>query len=365
MVEQTSAVRRGEPTILRFVASDVVQAADNQRPCDHGLSAEMTLAEFYERYVKPIVLEPRGAAERNLKQFDESLRYWRTFTGDPPLQRIDEWVCAAFVAGVSRMPGRRGPRLAPNTIRKHCTQLQRLLDLAGPRSRQNRSGRGLLDDVPYLERPPQEHHEPEDVFTIEELSAWLDACRHAKRPRIPGLRPPVFWRSLVKFIYNVGTRIKTTILLEWSMVDGDVLRVPPRLRGRPDIYKGNTGKTFTLNEAARDALAAVRTADKRLFPWPLRARSIDSTLSYVQKVRRELLALTDIPPQRRFGFHGIRRLTATELAGDNPLVAQKQLGHTAMAVTRDSYVARRVVEKSLGRLRQPKTGGDDRQMRLF
>jgi len=330
---------------------------------EHRLSPAMTLREFYDRYVRPVILAARNARPRNLDAYAQSLRYWERFTGNPPLEAIDEYVCAEFVRKVSRLPGRDPARnVSPNTVRKHCTHLQRLLDLAGPKTRTNRQGKGLLIDPPYLERPPKREEEPIEGITLEELEQFLAAARHARRPRIPGLTPWRFWRALSLFLANVGTRIETTILLEWSMLQDDVLHIPA------EIVKGNNAKRIRVNQAARDALLGVRTADRRIFPWPLRAKKMVYTLSDLQKVRRDILAQTEIPParQKQLGFHSFRRRLATELARVNPMVATNQLGHVGSEVTRKNYVAGSVATAVLETLPQPNTTlPTDRQLLLF
>jgi len=80
--------------------------------------------------------------------------------------------CAAmaYVEQLKRLPGLKADSLmGPNTIRKHCVQLQHVLDLAGPRGREQRTAQNLLEEVPYLERPSAWLKECEEVF--EELYA--------------------------------------------------------------------------------------------------------------------------------------------------------------------------------------------------
>ncbi len=223
--------------IEKMLKVRTVPASDGPKtalPPKGSLSRQMTLSQFYEAYYKPVRLEARGAAVRNIEAIEQSLGYWKRFTGDPPIEAIDELTTLAFLNGLGKLQGRnpRGPSsfgnrgdgrmlrtlgkypgglsaeklckasglrlggssfqfnlerlrregfvsgdrdgivltqtgrialaelgaektvpLSPNTIRKHCTHLQGILDRTGPRSREVRDGQGLLAEVPYLSRP--------------------------------------------------------------------------------------------------------------------------------------------------------------------------------------------------------------------
>jgi len=343
------------PALRLFVGDDPAPIAAPSSTVDppgdtKTLSPTMTLGEFYEAYVEPNVLRPRQIKQRTLDQYQQSLGYWQKLTSDPPLASIDGNACSEFVCRVAKLHGRDGEPISPNTVRKHCVHLQRVIDLAGPKRRACRMAAELLDSVPYLERPPKREEEVENVFTLDEISAWLEACKHAAVPQL-GVEPALWWRALIIWIYNVGTRIETTLLLEWSMIQGDELVVPAR------IIKGNNGKRFPLNEAALRAAESVRTANKRLFFWP-------HGHSWLQENRRRILAKTEIPPERRFGFHAVRKLLGTTLWEDDPAAAEKMLGHLGRDVTRRHYVHRKVVRKAIDKVPQPAIAADDPQLTL-
>ncbi len=335
-----------------------------------GLSAEMTLREFFREYALPCVLAARRAAPRNVQSYEESLRLWVLYTADPALGSIDNAVCASFSLLLAERRGKQGRPVSPNTVRKHLGAIQFLLDLAGPKligltgpgrrtNESKASGRGLfgLDKdgrprgTPYLEKPPKRHKPSEDVFTVEEISKWLAGCQYAKAPRkIPGLPPEKFWTALVFWNYNVGTRIGTTVAITYDMLDGDVLRVPA------EYLKGHNDQDFYVNAEARKVVEAIRTSDPRIFPWP-------HGMTYLHKVRRDLLAAAGLPKPRRFGFHGGRKCLCTELMQINSLAAQKAMGHLGIAMSRDAYTSRRIVAEAMKHLPQPVL--PTRQMRLF
>ena len=62
---------------------------------------------------------------------------------------------------VAALPGRKGQPISPNTIRKHCTQLQAVIVKAGPRSHEihRRRAQSLIPEVPFFEKP-RKHEKP-------------------------------------------------------------------------------------------------------------------------------------------------------------------------------------------------------------
>lgn len=358
------------PSLRIFVDADTRDRPDR---VSSGFSPAVTLTQFYERFVLPVVLRPKDTSPRTLDAYADTMRFWARLTGDPPLGEVDDYTAAAFVEALKSQPGRKGESLAADTVRKHCRQAQRLLNLAGPRSAANRralSRRGLfgLDaedglpiEPPLLAPPPAESIEVEDVFTLDEIRRWLDACGAAITPRVAGIPPGEWWRTLITYIYNTAVRIGTALAVTYSMHrldERDLLWV--HVSG--EAIKGRKAKRIYVNGPAAEAMRIVRRPGRELvWPWPHHR-------SHLDVCRRKLLAAAGIPPGRRFGFHALRKAACTEIAEHNPLVAQKQAGHAGMAMTRDHYVHRDVVAKTMERLPQPrrkKTKFDPRQMELF
>jgi len=335
-------------------------------------NAAWPLTLFWRAYARPICYEPKAAAPRTLQQIAESLRLWEALTGDPPLARITQATCAAFLRGLHQLPARRpnppadapyarwiatlaaaptpGPTMARNTVLKHARTIQRLLDLAGPRGRRNRSAADLLATVPWLDTPAADPATDCDPFTIDELAAWIAATATARYPSkaVTGILPGTWWRTLLLFLYNSGLRIGTALAARWSWLDstGSLLRVPAAGIKRRRV------KAFYLNTAARDALATIATpARALLWPFPGWPRSE----SYLRRRRLQLQAAAGLPPHRRLGFHAIRATAATaitELTGDLSL-AQLQLGHSSATVTANHYTALRRAARRLDDLPQP------------
>lgn len=342
-----------------------------------ALSPQQTLEGFFEGYVLPICLP--YAAPRNIKQYRESLGYWKRFSGDPTLAQLSQATeqvqpdgrrtrqyinarvaISRFVQQLRALPGRDGT-LAENTVRKHCVALQYILDRAAPAdARHNPDGAGMLPEAITIPKPGVVVNQVEDVFTLPEIGHWLDACKAAKSPkRLAGVSPPDFWRSLVVFAYNVGLRIDTivSVRFDWFSKDemGHWVQIPPR------AIKKKRGRAYYVNAWAWDAIEAIRTNRELVFEWR-------HEMGWLHETRRRLLAASGIAESRRFGFHGLRKACLSQAARINPMAASMIAGHSeGRNVTRDHYMHRSIMAECLDQLPQPVWGQNrsDRQTLLF
>jgi len=335
--------------------------------CDPEDRRDWTLPEFYERFVLPVCHEGKDRQPQTVRAYRGSLKLWAQITGNPPLRQIDDVTCADFAKAVSQRAGLKGAaKVSPNTVIKHCTQLQFCLDKAGPRSRGNRLGQNILPEPPYLVRP-KGRHRLRDRFTLDEITAWLDVLpTTATLPRsMRGIEPPRWWRGLIRFVYNSALRIDSAIEArrEWIEVRAKRGQPPEHWLCLPaEATKPRQPLQVYLNQSARLAIEMVpRSEDGRIFAFP----GWPSSQSWLQELRRRQLAeipTTILPEDRRLGFHGLRRATLHWLAERNPLVARKVAGHSGGDVLADHYVGADVVIPLLERLPQP---GPARQGMLF
>lgn len=312
-----------------------------------GLSAEHTLKEFYFAFVRPNCLQAKGAATRNLAEYDTSLKYWAELTGDPPLSQIDDTVTGAFLLELQQQSGKKKPaKMRKTTIRKHCRHLQYCLDRAGPRSRDSRQGQNLIGSVPFLERPRAARNHVIKNFTLPEISAILKNCDGLLWPVLDWVAAPVWWRSLITLAYNTGLRIGTLLELrfDWLRVDelGSWVDVPDW------AYKTEEARSFYLNRWALAAIEAMGTPYQGpIFSWPY-----DQT--WLHKVRRKLFAQAGLSSMRSDGngFHGLRKAFVTELTKINAAAAKMAAGH-ARDITIDYYTAQIVMVEAMNQLPQP------------
>lgn len=190
------------------------------QPERSGLSPQMTLSEFFA-HVRRYQLATRR--DRYLDSLKGAVDRWVEYTGDPPLEEIDQDVCATFAAALKSRTWRGRP-IGKRTRARFCRETQILLDLAAPRDRHN--PRAVLDgglfgvdqfgyprSAPWLEKPRLGKLRAKPGYTLAELEAILDGCSAAT---VPGSDPPQWWWQLFVWEWNVGTRIGTTLAIEWS-----------------------------------------------------------------------------------------------------------------------------------------------------
>jgi hypothetical protein len=330
-----------------------------------GPSLDWTVRQFLDGFVMPKYLRAKNRQPGTIKLYYQTVDLWEELTpGNPSLRRIEQEhsLCQDWVESLKERPGLKSEFLADNTIRKLCVHFQKILDLAGPKTRRSRNAAQLFVDVPYLERPDGTHESPDGDFTLEEIGMWLGVCHRApKSKNLFGQLPGRFHSSLVTFVYNTALRIDTTMTATWDMIGlkpdkPNWITIPPR------IYKGRQyGGEFYLNPHARAAIEAVRLPDSNLlFPW----RGWPTSQSWLQETRRRLLDMTDIREHRKFGYHGLRKACLTWLAARNPMVAKIVGGHRG-GITQEYYVNPKIVEELLDELPQPKPAMPDPQKLLF
>lgn len=320
----------------------------------HG---QMTLREFFEAYAQPICLAK--ADPRTLKEYATTIGFWERSTANPPLLRINDFAIAKF-RGWLEARKYRGRALDDYTVRKHLVNLQFILDRAGPRRHRDIPAARLLPEVPAVPKPKVWPEEVVDVFTLAEIAAFMDACRAATTPTKLAISPCFFWRSLWLFDYNTGLRPETLLLLRWEWLVEDEygwwLKIPAIAMKVPRAF------TCYVNPRAMAVLERLRVHKEPLiFPWNMKE-------SWLHNRRRAILAASSIPPERHFGFKGLRKALATELGKINPLAAQLQLAHsTGRSVTADHYTHKKVIAEAMQRLPQPPWHGDldGRQGLLF
>lgn len=325
------------------------------------LSPHMSLSQFYYGFFRPVILLAQRAAKRNVDQYDQSISYWARFTQDPPLCQIDDRMVGLFMESLVELPGKKaGEPISDNTIIKHCIHLQAVIDRAGPRGRtkSTRKAQRLIAEVPYFERPVKRDKLPEDDFTLAEITAILRACRGCETPRY--LKAPrereIWWRELLIGDFNLGLRIGSATRIEWARIRQDRTGWYATV-----VVKGRKEQRVYCNPAALQSFEFMRPITGHLphvWHWP-------HGQHWLQEQRRRILAEADIPPERRLGFHALRKAMCTHAAEINPMAATFQAGHTSEKTTRDSYVNRRIVATAMDQLPQPQRPQDERQQRLF
>jgi integrase len=311
-------------------------------PADDGgadPTAAWTVAEFFRGYFVPVCLAGRAAQPRTVREYATSVRLWTELSGDPPLAAIDEFVCARFVEQLRSQRGidRRGP-MSAETVRKHCLQLQMILDRAGPRLRRDAPTARLLAEVPYIPRPGRRPRQVAPMFAPAELAAIIErGCAIARAPRCAS-DPPRWWRALWRLAYLTGFRIGTLLRWEFSWLRGAAIEIPGH------AYKGGQPRTFPLSSETLAIIEELRAGGSaRLLPWP-------HSESYLHAWRRKILAAAGLPPERRLGFHAVRRLHGTTVYRISPVAGARSLGHRNIQTFERHYAAEELWREALEQL---------------
>jgi hypothetical protein len=354
------------------LAFRIFSAEESGSSSPNSPSPSWTLRQFVEWYVRPNYLAAKKRHPETFRCYDQVVRLWEELCpGLRTLREIeaDRRGCQAFVEKLKSRRGLKTSQISDNTVRKICTHAQKIFDLAGPINRNNRNAAQVMGNVPYLERPSAVREAPDGDFTLDEIGMWLGVCREAQSTgNLTGINQKRWWSCLVIFCYNTGLRIDTVMSATWDMVDRrrpDWITIPAR------IYKGRKhGGDFYLNAPARAAIESLRLRSKeRLFPW----RDWPASQGWLQECRRRMLARTDLPEHRRFGFHGLREALGTYLSSRNPMVASIVLGHKSMAAmqscfsatTRDFYANHQIVREYMDQVPQPIAREPNPQRLLF
>lgn len=359
--QQREFFANAQPQLGIFSGDDSsdVPCADQQRPPD--LWPGMTLTEFFDAYVLPDCLT--DAAEGTIKEYRQTLKYWRAFTGNPPLSSIDRHTIRVFRDELKQLPGRRkGETIAENSIHKHCVNVQFVLDRAGPQTRYHPQGAGLISDPPLVPKPPVVINEVRDNYSLAEISLILETCRLAKLPKRPGISARDWWESVIIFGYNVGLRPESLLLIEWDWLYTD--EHGTWVQVRPRSAKKKRGRAYFLNLHALAAIEVLRRTA------PVRGPKIfggDFHINTFHKWRREqLLNRSPLPVNRRLGMKGLRKAMITELSKINGTAAKIAAGHKGRDVTLDHYTNVVVYVEAAHKLPQPtKPTRIDPQRKLF
>jgi integrase len=308
-----------------------------------ALDGEMTLSKFYSTWYLPNRLH--DARARSKEGYVSATRQWKLLTGDPPVKAITTDTIVRFRDALSKMRGRKSDLpMSANSIRTYMRHVQILLDKLGPPGRGNRDGLGILERVPWA-KPPREVEGVPQIIPLEQFSDCIRATVVMKVPKVPGIKPPTWWRALLLVAWNTALRVGTLLTMRMDEIDWQNQRlVLPAGR-----MKSRRPMIVHLNGAAMEALQSIRTDRELVFPW----QSAQYGRTFYRHFH-ELQTAAGIPEKNQFGMHAIRKTVATLLWEASPAAAQFALGHTSNDVTKRCYVdGGALVARALDKLPQP------------
>lgn len=189
--------------------------------------------------------------------------------------------------------------------------------------------RRWTETYPDVDEAPTEKRNPV-AWTRDELARVIAATALARQP-MGGIPGPTWYRALLLVLWDTGERIGAILRAERSQLHGDTLLVPAAHR------KGKTrDMVYTLHPDTVAAIAAMGEPRAMLFPR-------DCTTETVANRWRACLKRAGLPHDRQHLFHCVRRSVAShaKAAGGD---ATALLDHSSSAITRDSYIDRRIVQ---------------------
>jgi integrase len=166
-------------------------------------------------------------------------------------------------------------------------------------------------------------------------------------PDIAGIAPAEWWRALIVVAYNTGLRRRALFSLRMDEIDwqGERLVLPP------ERLKSHRPQIIHLNATTLEHLRRIQGGRELIFPtkWHHEQQRFYPNFYRLQ-------ALAGVPSKDRFGLHVLRKTHGTLLWEQSPQAAQFSLGHTAMAITKASYIdGGPMVARAIDALPQPFT----------
>lgn len=327
------------------------------RPEVH-LSETMTVTEFFDLWLRPVILDTKEVTVTTTQKYTGSLAWWELITGNAPLGSVDDNLWAKFEAGLRSARFKRGELceelpLSPVTQAGHKRTIRTILQRAAQKQ--------LCRLPTMIIRSPRS--DKKAAFTVEaarKMIAYLCTASppasetppgpgRRKNPVYPLRMPPQWWKAILSGMFYTGLRISEVMSLRWGMLveraDGLYLDVPSDAVPK-------TGKAINIgvHDCLKEALAEIGPwdSDELIFSWP-------GHLTYFASCHGRLQKEAGIAPI--LSPHAFRRTHATEL-GKTFLTqaiaaAQAGLNHASSRTTEDHYLSdelRAMAVRSLPRL---------------
>lgn len=197
---------------------------ENQfRRIDPADASGWTLRQVFDS----VFLKRRALAAASVAGYLSSIRRWEIITGNLVMREIadpqfDLDVFAEYVRSkipVTRLDG-KSESMSAASANKEIRQIQSVLSICGPRTKNNRDGQGFLPETPLLRLFAEPEPTPRFIPLVE-LDAIYAACRVAAWPRedYAGIPPDLWWQSAVVYLSNCGSRTVDWLALKTDDVD--------------------------------------------------------------------------------------------------------------------------------------------------
>jgi integrase len=159
-------------------------------------------------------------------------------------------------------------------------------------------------------------------------------------PRVEGIPPGSWWRALISVICCTSIRVGQATACPMDAIDwkNRTLTLPPECS-----RKSLREECHPLHPVAIRDLLVIRGDREKLFPQPHA-----KTALYKQLYRLQTKA--EIPEERQFAFHCLRRTAITLIAKQSSAAAQMAAGHASFKTTVNHYLCQDVLSEAVDKM---------------
>ncbi|MEW4454556.1 tyrosine-type recombinase/integrase [Bremerella sp. JC817] len=280
------------------------------------------LRQFFQRHYIPHCIE--DPTSRNLEGYERALDLWEELTDNPPLNQISSETLSEF-KGELLAYRYRGRNLSVNTVHKHLSHIQWVLDQAGPPGRRGKekTAVGFLDRVPFTKLPKRRETYQDEIPAEHVVKLFHIAGEHATFPKVDGVLPGHLWQALFGVMLCTSLRIGQCSQIPMRAVRWDRMQIvlPYEI-----CRKSKKDEPKPIHPHAMRLLMRIRGQRDLLFPM-----FVTHSKKTIYDELHRLQELADVPP---FGFHAIRAIAITSLSEISGEAAQFAAGHASMRTTR-------------------------------
>lgn len=273
------------------------------------------------------------------------------------LQDLTQQDLLEFIAWRRQNKGRKTANLSTFTVNKDVRYLRLLLAYVDS----DRVTFALPSDWvrPKIKKVKEPKLRPRSL-SEPQLERLFDSCQHARRPRLPQVEAPSWWRALYYLAFVTSMRRRALFNVP-RPTDEDLAQSIIRLPAEFD--KAGTERVYPMTPALCETIRKLPAKPgEPMFVWDADFRSLYREMERMQEA-------AGIPKAGQSRLHDLRRSTAVHmLRGGAPVkTVQEQLGHSTSEILMKHYVEFETDQQrqAVNRLMVPKAVTQEHQPKLF
>lgn len=300
-----------------------------------------TLSKFFDTEFRKYRLQAKNLDPKTVKSYEQTVAWWVRFTGNPPMDQIDDDMAADFIIYMMSRKGKQSGTMKVGSVIKHVRNIKTIVRFAGPRQFYP-GGRGIISTCAYFDPPKQEKKKPHKSWTIKELRQMFAAADRMTWPTLPGVSAPDWWRAFIAIGFYTGFRITALTSARYSQIHDRWLT------SLAEDSKGKRSQRQWLHIEALQHADIIRRPDRDVILSVPGKPSSGKRKFYEQL--RVLQEHAEIPKTRKWAAHSFRQSHLTQLGvlaiGANQALqaAQNSAGHANLSMTLGAYVSGDVQE---------------------